>query len=300
MNAVKLINGMTQGLKDFDLMVYGQMTDAEIQLLERFADPDPKYVDGCITDYFGVKVDLRYFQQGRSAMGVKTLVPYPSDGYLAEAIEYVGLLRGFDDSSDEFVVVELGCGYGPWITLAAVLAERYGKSYRVCGVEGSKGHVDYCMEHLSMNGVDMAFVSVINGVISDHDGSMYFMDDTIAGNVWGAQATEERGDGQVEVRAMTIATALLDYQSVNVLHLDIQGMEFRALSASIESVNKRVVRMVIGTHSRIIEGQLFQLMKTHGWQLEYEKPCRFQYNKNLTYVQMAAVDGCQVWKNPSK
>jgi len=37
-----------------------------------------------------------------------------------------------------------------------------------------------------------------------------------------------------------------------------------------------------------------------GWNLEHEKPAHFTYNRQLlTLERMTAVDGLQVWRNPS-
>jgi hypothetical protein len=77
-------------------------------------------------------------------------------------------------------------------------------------------------------------------------------------------------------------------------HIDIQGAEFVVLSRAREIAKERIKRLVIGTHSRMIEAQLFDLLASDGWILENEKPCKFVFiDGRLDTI----LDGTQVWRN---
>jgi hypothetical protein len=58
--------------------------------------------------------------------------------------------------------------------------------------------------------------------------------------------------------------------------------------------------LVVGTHSRKLDGDLLALMYQAGWDLEHEKPVGFTHNKRLqTLERMTSTDGVQVWRNPN-
>jgi hypothetical protein len=51
--------------------------------------------------------------------------------------------------------------------------------------------------------------------------------------------------------------------------------------------------VVIGTHSRPIEGKLIEHLNERGWILEFEQPCTFALEGSELPVR---VDGCQGWR----
>ena len=53
--------------------------------------------------------------------------------------------------------------------------------------------------------------------------------------------------------------------------------------------------MVIGTHSRQIEGRLFDALLGAGWRLEIERPAMINLESGTPVVR---VDGVQGWRNP--
>lgn len=64
---------------------------------------------------------------------------------------------------------------------------------------------------------------------------------------------------------------------------------------SIELLSEKVGYLVIGAHSRSIEGQLFDTLLGSGWILEIERPAILQIADGKPLTQ---VDGVQGWKNP--
>ena len=81
---------------------------------------------------------------------------------------------------------------------------------------------------------------------------------------------------------------------VDLLHIDIQGGEFEIVEANLPLLADRVRYLVIGTHSRTIEGDLIRTLGTSGWELEVEKPCTFDLRHPRHSV---VVDGTQGWLN---
>lgn len=51
---------------------------------------------------------------------------------------------------------------------------------------------------------------------------------------------------------------------VDILHSDIQGAESEVFHHAISLLNERVRRVVVGTHTRKIEGELMDLFSANG------------------------------------
>jgi len=72
----------------------------------------------------------------------------------------------------------------------------------------------------------------------------------------------------------------------------------KSILASIDALNAKVASMVIGTHSRVIEGELISLLRNNDWLLVYEKPCKFHCQSQLPdLVGATYFDGTQFWVN---
>ena len=98
---------------------------------------------------------------------------------------------------------------------------------------------------------------------------------------------------------MGIAGLLATQPVWDLVHIDVQGSEVEICRAGLAGLQERVRWLVIGTHSRVIEGALIALLRDAGWVLENEKPCRFTFSPTaLDLVAMTTLDGTQVWRNP--
>jgi hypothetical protein len=97
-------------------------------------------------------------------------------------------------------------------------------------------------------------------------------------------------------KCYSLATLLKPFPKVDLVHVDIQGDEFNVISSAREVLKKKVMRLVIGTHSRSIEQQLLDELSWNEWSLESEETCIFVQNcRRMLLLQ----DGCQVWLNPA-
>jgi hypothetical protein len=82
------------------------------------------------------------------------------------------------------------------------------------------------------------------------------------------------------------------------LHIDIQGVEADVLTSAIGLLNTNVRRVFVGTHSRLIEGQLITLFAANGWALVRERPTKFHYHADRPdVVGWTTRDGGQYWVN---
>ena len=103
----------------------------------------------------------------------------------------------------------------------------------------------------------------------------------------------------VEIAVFGIDDLLREESRWDLLHVDVQGDEVEVCEAGLDEMNARAAWIVIGTHSRLIEGQLLELFRSAGWILEHEKPTHFAFHAGASCLEaMTTIDGIQVWRNP--
>ena len=71
---------------------------------------------------------------------------------------------------------------------------------------------------------------------------------------------------------IALSDVIVENGKLDLLHIDIQGGEAELVRDSIETCNSSVRYIVIGTHSRFIEGTLEKLMFDNDWELEVDRP----------------------------
>jgi len=273
------------------------------RLKAEFAVSLSKGCDGFFVDFLGVRTRCSYLPISyagfsgavEQAEGVNA-VP------LHESAEIVALLTSIKEATQVLTVLELGAGWGPWLVAGAVAARQCGLEARLIGVEGDKAHVSFMRTHMEDNGLDPDDHRLIWAVVGAEDGTAHFpiLPDPSAD--WGAKADfsgdrdrlSARASSYIEVQSRSISSLVRELDKVDIAHCDIQGAEADALESSIDAVNTKIRRLVIGTHGRAIEERLIMLLSKHSWILEHEKACTFQQ----TGTQMVLLnDGVQVWRN---
>jgi hypothetical protein len=273
------------------------------ELLRKYAmskiDPRP----GRIMNAYGVSIDPKFFPgilTGRE--GVDPL-PIPANWH-ADIAEFGSALYAVDTAKNQFTVVELGCGWGCWLNITGAVAKRKGLNVRLIGVEGDEGHVQFALQSLRENGFACDEYVIHHGIAHAYEGVALFPVQQ-AGSNWGNeplfsvdQETAERlvKNGshqripQVPLRSLLPA----DRSHIDLLHIDIQGGEIPLIPDSLPFLGDKVAMILIGTHSREIEGQLFSCLSKAGWKLDVERPAIL----GLSPMIHTTVDGVQLWRNP--
>jgi FkbM family methyltransferase len=252
-------------------------------------------------DFLGVRTQCDYMPDSYvDIQGQVQGPPGSPNGPIHDVEEWVGTLRSVLEARDRFVVVELGAGWAPWLVAGAKAAERVGlQNVMLVGVEGSMAHVDFMHRHLEDNGIDPSQHRLIHGVVGACDGVAYFPKLSEPNNIYGAEAEFNASVANCEmeeVKSFSLATLLSDISTVDILHCDIQGMEAEVFRAGRNIVDRRVRRVVIGTHSRKIEAELLDIFSGLDWVLEEEVVCKLVQSSKRTMCLQA--DGVQVWRNP--
>lgn len=257
-------------------------------------------------DIFGSITRVRYLDPQLHHLGgyVYRGVPRSGEQGLHGTSEWVGTLRSVLEAKDSFTSMELGAGWGPWLIASQAAARRRGiDRLDLTGVEGSADHHAFMIDNFRNNGLDPADHQLHHAVAGPEDGIVVFPKLNAAQEDYGASAVFDdseraaaalRGDLE-ELPSISLRTLIGDKPRVDLIHIDIQGHEEPVIAAGIDLLNARVRRLVIGTHSRTIEGHLFDLLHANGWICESELPCALM--PMMDGRLHLATDGEQVWRN---
>jgi hypothetical protein len=276
-----------------------------VEVMRRHAVPNLRPREGYLTNFLGVVIDPRYYPtilHGRG--GQVESVPIPANWH-ADIAEWGAALRAVDLSRERFTVVELGCGWGCWMINTGVAARRAGLEVHLLGIEADEGHIDFAREACEANGFLASAVSLKRGIAAAHGGTALFPRQERAGLSWGLEPVfnsdeEQRGlalklGNYEELPVISLPEVVIALPRTDLLHIDIQGGEADLIAGSLSVLSEKVAYILIGTHSRQIEGRLFDLLLENGWQLEIERPAVLS---NSATVQTVTVDGVQGWRNP--
>ena len=283
---------------------YNARFDA-VSLINSYEAPDRQPVDGHKVNFFGVAVPKKVLP----AHVVDSIPdvernPLPANWH-ADIAEFAAALRAVALAKNTFSMIELGCGWGCWMNITGVAAKRKGLTTKVIGVEGDPTHVDFATETLDRNGFAENERALFRGIAGAREGVALFPTKSADVEDWGLEpvfdptpeqrAALAKGGTYEELPVFGLEKLMGDLTYVDLVHIDIQGGERDFVANSIDALNARVGYLVIGTHSRPIEGALFETLLTNGWELEIERPAVIDVNGT---APVTLVDGVQGWRNP--
>jgi hypothetical protein len=175
----------------------------------------------------------------------------------------------------------------------------------VIGIEGDESHIQFARESLAKNGFLPDDYSLYRGIAAGQDGTALFPRQDQGGVSWGLEpvfgATEAQRDEAVRsgrfdaLPMISLASITKEHDRIDLLHVDIQGGEVALVESCLSLLSEKVAYMFIGTHSRQIDGILFDVLLKEGWLLEIERPAllHIEHGRPATYS-----DGVQGWRNP--
>ena len=282
---------------------YNASFDAR-DLMQRYAVDAPPAQEGMVVNFLGVAVDPKIYPPILADKGgTVEPIPFPANWH-ADIAEWGAALRAVDLSGPRFIMIELGCGWGCWMNNMGAAARSTGREVHVIGVEGDVGHIEFAQEALARNGFTPDQWTVVNGIAAGRAGTALFPRQDHAGGSWGLEpvfgATDEQRDeavarGSHDVLPMIpLEQIAADHERIDLLHIDIQGGEADLIADCLSTLNEKVAYLVVGTHSRQIEGRLFDMMLAAGWRLEMERPAILSVTGPSPIV---TVDGLQGWRN---
>jgi hypothetical protein len=272
-------------------------------LVEDNVDENRKPVPGHNVNFLGVAVPVEVFPFLANTAGKLDNVPIPAN-YHADMAEWAAAIRAVDLADDTFTMVELGCGWGCWMVNTGVLAKRRGKHINLIGVEGDPMHMDLCHKTMSSNNIDSSEYTIVRGVAAGTSGTALFPMRQENEENWGFKpifnATKkqqrELKDSYETLEMLPLGRIIANHKFVDLLHLDIQGGEGPLIRTTIDTISSKVGYILVGTHSRVLEGEIIALLDAHGWKLEIERPAIFAVGESGKLD--TTVDGVQAWRNP--
>lgn len=261
---------------------------------------------GYLVNFLGVLIDPRYFPEIlQDRAGTVEGAPIPANWH-ADIAEWGAALRAVDLARDSFTVIELGCGWGCWLNNTGVAARRAGLDVHLIGVEGDEGHLGFAREACAANGFAAEQLELHHGIATATSGFALFPRQERAGVQWGLEpvfgATEEQrkaaaASGKYDELPMVAMDDLaVRHKRIDLLHVDIQGGEADLIAGSLAALCAKVAYLLVGTHSRQIEGRIMQILLDAGWVLEVERPAILIMHEPTPIVY---VDGVQGWRNPT-
>lgn len=237
---------------------------------------------------------------------------YPSDTFHEKSLpmvneeyfEWIDLLESIDLARDHFTMIELGAGYGRWLVAAAVIIRNQKNiPFHLTGVEAEYNHYNMMKQHFIDNELDPSKHNLIQAAITKDDTVVNFFQGD-SSEWWGqAIATSNAKMKQFpnskveEIQGLSINTILKNIEFVDLMDIDIQGEESNAIETSLETLQNKVKRIHIGTHSHSNEETLYNYFSEMGWKCYNNLPCNS--TQKTQYGSITFQDGVQTWINPN-
>ena len=73
--------------------------------------------------------------------------------------------------------------------------------------------------------------------------------------------TLRKDKNYAELKMISLPEVVADHPRLDLLHIDIQGGETNLIRDSIDILNRRVAYIVVGTHSRVIDGEIIDILQ---------------------------------------
>lgn len=215
-----------------------------------------------------------------------------------EYFEWIDLLEAVCQANQTFTMIELGAGYGRWlVNAAAALRQRGHHDFRLIGVEAEPTHFQWMKLHFAENGLDPNQHWLIEAAIATHQKGAWFSVGRPDG--WYGQSVVSSPKvcpATQRVKTVTLDSILARCDQVDLLDLDIQGLEYDVLAAARKKLHRKVKRVHIGTHNQRVEDGLRKLFSDLGW----IKLADFSSSSTVEtfYGRVSFQDGVQSWLNP--
>jgi hypothetical protein len=191
---------------------------------------------------------------------------------------------------------------------AAALCRQRGIPFTLIGVEAERSHFEWIEMVFRDNDIDPADHHLSFAAIADRDcAEVLLSGPNPPEKVWGHRtvrpeelASWESLPGYITTRVpgLSVATVLAPCEWVDLVDLDIQGVEYDVLSPSFDVLRAKVGIVHVGTHSKSIDRTLWAAFKRHGWLNAFAYPSHSE--TRTRYGRVTFVDGVQTWVNPAR
>ena len=223
-----------------------------------------------------------------------------------EYIEFIDLLEAVIAAKGTFTMIELGAGYGRWTVRAAAAARLWGNlRYRLIAVEPEPTHFRWLRRHCRENGIRRrdrhGTCRLIRAAISARRGRVPFHVGGKTSGWYGHKIAAESDvvpddTRLVKVRSVTLRRLLRPLDVVDLVDMDVQGLELAVLASATKQLDRKVKRVHVETHTAEIEDGIRELFGELGWKSVHDYPLHTL--ANTPWGQIAFQGGVQSWINP--
>jgi len=256
--------------------------------------------EGFAVNFLGVKQRLHYWKpnldnppQYPANRRVKAEYP-PFD---AQYFEWIAVLESVINAKNHFTMIELGAGLGLWTADAwAALKQFSGLPCSLVTVEAEPTHFKFMSQLFADNLIDPQSVCMIEAAVTKADGKVGFYFGTEQGSGEWDQYDQSIGGSHI-VQAVSLRTLLKPLATVDLIHVDIQGLEYEVLEAAANELDEKVKRVYVETHKAHIERSLRSLFRRLGWDSVHD--CPGWSTVQTEFGKIAFVGGGQTWLNPT-
>ena len=273
-------------------------------IIQKHLNPDRAPKAGHVVNFLGVAVNRDFLPKHIASKLPDVEGPPNPANWHTDVSEVAAALRAVNLAEHTFTMIELGCGWGCWMNSTGVAARRRGLNVHLIGIEGDPKHISFAREACATNGFSTDEVQLYHGIAAASNGVALFPRQDEAGESWGLEPifhadAKQRADaldagGYIELPMISLADAIGNHDRIDLLHIDIQGGEAELIRDCLRLITEKVAYLVIGTHSRQIEGTIFASLLAEQWLLEIERPAILNLESPQPVVQ---VDGVQGWRN---
>lgn len=224
-----------------------------------------------------------------------------------EYFEWITLLTAVSKAADRFCIAELGAGWGRWISAAAMLCRQKGIDFKLIGVEAEQSRFESMAMVLRDNEVYPDDHDLLQAAVAAADGEALLVGNDALRDVYAHQIIhpDEVLKWQIfpdyavrSVPAYSLKTVCANHPFIDLVDIDVQGVEYDLLAGSFEAVSWKIGIVHIGTHSREIEKELKKLFSALGWLNAFTYPGRSTVQTR--FGEVTFLDGVQTWVNPDR
>jgi hypothetical protein len=257
------------------------------------------------------------YWSGRSAVHFQDDKSMPDPTH-EDYYEYLDLLEAIDNGPrNQFIMVEVGAGYGRWMLNAAHALSRHRfkryTSFHLIGFEADNERSKMLVKLMQINKIEnfklicKVVVSPdvymqgenINFAINKNDASKFggmIIDPVLEVASGRPQMTDTDWMKIEKLPVCNMAEELSDFEVIDFMNFDIQNAEISVIPAYIDFLTQRVKMVHVGTHSKMADETVAKSFLSSGWIPRWQFPWRSTISNE--YGQVNFRDGIQSFENP--
>jgi FkbM family methyltransferase len=191
--------------------------------------------------------------------------------------DWIAVLTAVEYSGPTFRMAELGAGWAPWLTRAALATRQRAhiQDLELLAVEADECHFDWVGLNFSDNRLAEPAARRVRAAACSTPGIIRFPKVHNPDENYGASLIAARTASDfIEVPALTLSDVVREFSgAIDLLHIDIQGAEYEIIPPVVDSLRESVKMMMVGTHISLERhNDLAKCLREAGWREIFNFP----------------------------